>query len=40
VDDHGAELVETVARWTHALGDGSCSLFGDFRDLAGFGRFQ
>jgi len=36
----GTELFETDARWTPALGDGGCRFFGDFRDMAAFGKFQ
>jgi len=30
----GTEPFETAARWTPALGDGSCRFFGDFREVA------
>jgi len=34
VHNPGAEPLETGLRWTPALGDGSCRLFGDIRGLA------
>jgi hypothetical protein len=40
VDNPGTEQVETVASWAPALGDGGCRFFGDFRDLAAFGKFR
>jgi len=36
----GTEPFETDVRLTPALGDASIRFFGDFRDLAAFGKFR
>jgi hypothetical protein len=38
VDNPATEQVETVGRWTPALGDGGGRFFGDFQDLAACGK--
>ena len=39
VHNPGTEPSGTAVSWIPALGDGSCRLFGDFQDLAAFGKF-
>jgi len=34
------EPFDTAAKWTPALGDGGCRFFGDFREVAGFGKLR
>jgi hypothetical protein len=36
----GTEPFETVGKWTPAPGNVGWKLFGDFRDLAAFGKFR